>query len=58
MKTYKLKDGTEIKETSKGAFAIVFPNKRYMLITTWEGRVLVTAPGHSDFEMGEISAVC
>jgi hypothetical protein len=56
-KIYKLKDGSFIQETEKGCFAVVFPNKRCMIITTWEGKVKVNALGFGNFEMGECSQV-
>ena len=52
-KHYKLKDGTTIKEVGKGTFSIIFPNKRYMTITTWDGKVKVSAHPIGNFEMGE-----
>lgn len=57
VKHYKLKDGTFIEEVQKGTYAIVFPNKRYMLITTWTGKVVVDAAGYAKFEMGETSNI-
>jgi len=42
---YRLKDGTEIREQQEGVFAIIFPNKRYILVRTWEGRVELDIPG-------------
>jgi hypothetical protein len=50
----KLKDGSIIKESQKGVFSIIFPNNRYITVTTWEGKVKVTAPGIGNFEMGEV----
>jgi hypothetical protein len=55
VKTHKLKDGTYIQEQDKGVFAIIFPNKRYLLCTTWEGKVKVDAPGYGQFEMGTVT---
>lgn len=54
VRNIKLKDGTIIREQQKGVFSIIFPNKRYMTVTTWKGKVEVSAPLHGDFEMGEI----
>jgi len=52
-KNYKLKDGTIIRELQKGVFSLIFPNKRYITITTWEGKVKVSAYPIGNFEMGE-----
>jgi len=49
----KLKDGTIVRELQKGVFSLIFPNKRYMIITTWEGKVKVSAQPIGNFEMGE-----
>lgn len=51
MKTTKLKDGTEIKEVDKGTFSIVFPDKHYILITTWKGFTEISIPKYGIFEL-------
>ena len=56
VRNIKLKDGSIIIEQQKGVFSIIFPNKHYIIITTWTGKVEVSAPLHGDFEMGEIQA--
>jgi len=40
----KLRDGSEIKETDVGTYAVVFPNKRYIIITTWKGHPEIDIP--------------
>jgi hypothetical protein len=51
MKTYKLKDGTEIKETDIGTFAVVFPDKRFIIVTTWKGFAEVEIPTKGTFQL-------
>ena len=53
-KCYNLKDGTVIREVGKGTFAIVFPNKRYMTVTTWRGKVEVKIPTIGTFDLGDV----
>lgn len=53
-KHYRLKDGTIIKEVQKGTWSIIFPNKRYVIVTTWSGKVEMDVPGVGIIPLGEI----
>jgi len=51
VRNIRLKDNTMIRETQKGVFAIIFPNRRYILCTTWENKIKISIPTIGDFEL-------
>lgn len=53
-KHYKLKDGTGIKELQKGIWSIIFPNKRYVTVTTWGKRIKMNIPSTGLIDMGAV----
>ena len=53
VKHYKLKDGTVIKEASKGTFSLILPNKRYVTFTTWGKKVWMNVPSMGPIDMGD-----
>jgi len=54
---YKLKDGSFIEEVDKGTYALVFPNKRYILITTSTGKPIVDIASYGKIELGETTNI-
>jgi len=49
----KLKDGTVIKETEKGVFSVILPNKRYVIFTTWGKKAWMNVPQLGPIDMGD-----
>ena len=54
VKHYKLKDGTVIKEVGIGTFSIIFPNKRYVTVTTHGRKVWMNIPSMGPIDMGDM----